>query len=279
MSKMASDLGQRLTVAAIGIPVTVAVTYAGGPLFAVGLAVLSAVAVWEIGRMVAARGDRFLYVWGMMLAAFYPMAAHYLDPGRAWWITLAALAAVVGVATLRIAPTDRPFQAAALTLAAAVYVGGLISFGVPLREQFGVGAVEGTLFFFLPVALTWLSDTAAYFGGRSFGKRKLSPVISPNKTVEGALSSLVAGPVGAVFYGFVVLPRLGSSLGVAALLALGLVVAVAATIGDLAESALKRECGVKDSSGLLPGHGGLLDRMDSLLWSIPAVCVFLLAFL
>lgn len=276
---MASDLGQRLTVAAIGIPVTVAVTYAGGPLFAAGLAVLSAVAVWEIGRMLAARGDRFLYVLGMAVAASYPLAALSLDPGDSWAITLAAVVLLAGVATLRIAPAERPFQTAALTLTSAVYVGGLISFGVPLREQFGTSAVEGTLFFFLPVALTWISDTAAYFGGRALGRRKLSPVISPNKTVEGAVAALLAGPAAAVFYGFVLLPRLGDSLGVPGLLALGLVVAAAATLGDLAESALKRECGVKDSSGLLPGHGGLLDRMDSLLWSIPAACIFLLVFL
>jgi phosphatidate cytidylyltransferase len=276
---MASNLGQRLTVAAVGIPVTVAVTYVGGPFFAAGLAVLAAVAVWEIGRMVGARGDRFVYVAGMLLAASYPLAALYLEPADSWSITLAAVVFVTGVATLRIAPADRPFQAAALTLTAALYVGGLISFGVLLRERFTDSAVEGTLFFFLPVALTWLADTAAYFGGRAFGKRKLSPIISPNKTVEGAISALVAGPLGALFYGMVVLPRLGDSLGIPGLLALGLIVAIAATIGDLAESALKRECGVKDSSGLLPGHGGLLDRMDSLLWSIPAACVFLLAFL
>jgi phosphatidate cytidylyltransferase len=276
---MASDLGQRLTVAAIGIPVTVAVTYVGGPLFAVGLAVLSVVAVWETGRMLTVRGDRFLYTLGMVLAASYPLAALYLDAGGAWGITLVALVLMVGTATLRIAPADRPFQAAALTLAAAIYVGGLISFGVPLREGFTEDALNGTLFFFLPVALTWLADTAAYFGGRALGRRKLSPVISPNKTIEGAVAALLAGPIGAVVYGFVVLPRLGASLGAPGLLGLGLVVAAAATLGDLAESALKRECGVKDSSRLLPGHGGLLDRMDSLLWSIPAACVFLLVFL
>jgi phosphatidate cytidylyltransferase len=268
-----------LTVAAIGIPLTVAVTLVGGPLFAAGLAVLAAVAVWETGRMLGARGDRFLVVPGMALAASYPVAALYLGPAEAWGITIVALVLFTGVATLRIAPMDRPFQAAAVTLTSAIYVGGLISFGVPLREEFGATGVEGTLFFFLPVALTWLADTAAYFGGRALGKRKLSPVISPNKTVEGAVAALLAGPAGALVYGFLALPTLGERLGVPGLLALGLVVSVAATIGDLAESALKRECGVKDSSGLLPGHGGLLDRMDSLLWSIPAACTFLLVFL
>lgn len=273
---MASDLGKRLTVAAIGIPVTVAVTWVGGALFAAGLGVLAAVATWEIGRMLAARGDRLLLLPGMVIAAGYPVAALYVGPADFWWITVAALAVLTGTATLTIAPAERPFQAAASTFTASLYVGGLISFGVLLREWFGATAGEGTLFFFLPVALTWLADTAAYFGGRALGKRKLSPVISPNKTVEGAVAAFVAGPIGAVVYGLVLLPVLAEGLGIAGMLLLGLVVSAAATLGDLAESALKRECGVKDSSGLLPGHGGLLDRMDSLLWSIPAVCAFLL---
>lgn len=276
---MASDLGRRLTVATIGIPLTVAVTFAGGWLFAAGLAVLAAVAVWEIGRMLEVRGDRFLYVPGMVLAAVFPLAALQLGGGAMWGITMAAVVTVAGIATLRIMPEERPFLGAALTLAAGLYVGGLISFGVPLRELFSSSAVKGTLYFFLPVSVTWLSDTAAYFGGRAFGRRKLAPVISPNKTVEGAVAAILAGPAGAVAYGYVLLPELGAGLGFAGLVALGLVVALAATIGDLVESALKRECGVKDSSQLLPGHGGVLDRMDSLLWSIPAACSFLMAFL
>jgi len=274
---MAADLGRRLTVAAIGIPVTVAVTWAGGLAFAAGLGVLAAVAVWEIGRMLGHRGDRFLLVPGMALAAFYPVGALYLEGSAVWAVSIGALVVIVGLATARIPPSERPFQASAETLMAAMYAGGLIAFGVPLREGFGETAGQGTLYFFLPVALTWLADTAAYFGGRALGRRKLSPVISPNKTVEGAIAALVAGPVGALFYGRFLLPGLGEALGWAGLAALGLVVAVAATIGDLAESAFKRECGVKDSSGLLPGHGGLFDRMDSLLWSIPAACAFLVA--
>jgi len=274
---MASDLGTRLTVAAVGIPVTVVVTYAGGLPFAAGLAVLAAVAVWEIGRMLAGRGDRFLFLPGMGLAAFYPFAALYLGGDAVWGVSIVSLVLIVGIATSRIPPSERPFLASAETFAAAVYVGGLIGFGVLLREGFGDTAAQGTLYFFLPVALTWLADTAAYFGGRALGRHKLSPVISPNKTVEGAVAALVAGPVGAWVYGQWLIPDLGSMLGWTGLAALGLVVAIAATVGDLAESALKRECGVKDSSGLLPGHGGLLDRMDSLLWSIPAACAFLVA--
>jgi phosphatidate cytidylyltransferase len=134
---------------------------------------------------------------------------------------------------------------------------------------------EGALLFLLPVVLTWVTDSAAYFGGRAIGRRQLAPIISPNKTREGGVAGLLAGGVGAVIYAWLLLPELYQTLGVAGLALFGVAIAVAATLGDLAESALKRQCGVKDASALLPGHGGLLDRMDSLLWTIPTAYVLL----
>lgn len=275
---MSTDLGRRLAVAAVGIPITVSVTMLGGLAFATGLAILSAVAVWELGRMLAQRGQRFLYAPGLAYAASLPLAVLHWGGNGAWSVTAAAVITVAGIATLRIAPADGPFRSTALTLTAGLYVGGLLSFGVLLRESFTDAAIEGTLYFFLPVALTWLADTAAYFGGRALGRRKLAPAISPNKTVAGGVAGILAGPAGALAYGTVLLPDLGRTLSPVGLAGLGLVIAAAAMVGDLAESALKRECGVKDSSGLLPGHGGLLDRMDSLLWSIPMAYLFLQAF-
>ncbi len=272
---MASDLARRLAVAAIGIPITVVATLAGGWVFALGLGVLSGVAAWEIGRMLEFRGDRYLFVPAILLAASLPPAT-LLTGGRGLWVVVTfGLLLAAGVSTFRIPPGERPFQAMALSVTAGLYAGGLLSFGVPLRESFGGGAAHGTLLFFLPVALTWLSDTAAYFGGRRFGRRKLAPVVSPNKTVEGGVLGLLAGPAGALVYGYLVLPSLPDALGPVVLVGLGFLIAAAAILGDLAESALKRECGVKDSSGLLPGHGGFLDRMDSLLWSIPVAYLFL----
>ena len=174
-------------------------------------------------------------------------------------------------------------RAAACTTFGVFYVGGLLALGVPLREgglllpaggDAGAGRMAGTLLFFLPIVITWLADTAAYVGGRALGKRPLAPRLSPNKTVAGAVCALLAGIATAVLYPRFLLPDVWV-LDIVSTLAFGLVVTGLAIIGDLAESALKRECGVKDSSGLLPGHGGMLDRLDSILWAVPAALLFL----
>jgi len=112
----------------------------------------------------------------------------------------------------------------------------------------------------------WVADIAAYFAGRRFGTRKLCPAVSPGKTMEGFVAALVAGTMASALIWVRFL-----SLDVETALLLGVVLVLTAVLGDLAESALKRAAGVKDSSALLPGHGGLLDRIDALLPSIPAV--------
>lgn len=270
---MASELSKRLAVAAIGIPICVAVAYTGGVVFAAGLGILAYLAVGEIGTMLGERGRRIMTRVGAMLAGLFPLAALVLGPQAIGWLAVASLLGLLGFATLLIPPAEMPFQTAALTFTAVLYVGGLLAFGVALREWLP-DRIDGTLLFFLPVVVTWVVDTAAYTGGRAMGRRKMAPAISPNKTVEGGLSGLLAGPAAAVTYTWLALPDVASDVGLGWLVALGLVLAAAAILGDLAESSLKRECQVKDSSALLPGHGGLLDRMDSLLWTIPVAYFF-----
>ena len=120
-----------------------------------------------------------------------------------------------------------------------------------------------------PVRLTWVSDSFAYFGGRALGRRKLIPRVSPGKTVEGALSAVVGTLLAGAAYSLL-LARFDSYVpSVAEGAFLGLLVSVAAQAGDLAESLWKRDVGVKDSGTLLPGHGGALDRFDSLLFTLP----------
>lgn len=276
------DLTRRLAVAGVGIPLCVAVTWVGGWVFVTGVAVLATVSAREyLGLFGGAGGRRPLRTPTLVGAAAFPLLVHLLGPGGAW-LSVPAFLMVLGPWALATRPPEEgPVASAALSAFGVLYLGGLLGFAVPLR---GVtdDAVAGTLLFFLPVTVTWIADTAAYFGGRRFGRRKLAPRVSPNKTWAGAVSALVAGPLAALAYRLFLLPLAGTAgaaggSGLSPMLALllGSLVAGAAILGDLVESALKRECDAKDSSNLLPGHGGLLDRLDSLLWTIPVAYVFL----
>lgn len=264
---MSSDLSKRLAVAGVGIPIVLAIAWLGGVVMAAGLGVLAAIGIWECGRMLAAGGSRFLTYPAMLGAAPVPYVAWAWGAESTLAYLTCLLLAFLAIGTLRIPPAENPFRAAALSFAAVAYVGGLLSFALLLRESLAWEDRLGFSLFLLPVAITWLSDTAAYFTGRAIGKRPMAPIVSPNKTMEGGAAALVAGPVAAVGASALV-PEL-AAIGMLPLAVVGLLVAAAAILGDLAESSLKRECGVKDSSNLLPGHGGLLDRMDSLLWAIP----------
>jgi phosphatidate cytidylyltransferase len=181
------------------------------------------------------------------------------------------------LAVFRRGAQDRPMAAVAVTTMGAIYGGGCLSFGVLLRHlpEAGWGVAAGTvrlgaILLAFPFAVTWVGDSAAFFAGRRFGRRKLLPAVSPGKTVVGSVASLVASAlVGGAMGGWLLAlhPRPGASvlMGVG----MGLVLALGAQVGDLAESVLKREAGVKDSGTLLPGHGGVLDRFDALLFNLP----------
>jgi phosphatidate cytidylyltransferase len=128
----------------------------------------------------------------------------------------------------------------------------------------GVDVTGPSLLLFTAV-LVWVGDTAAYFAGRGFGRRKLSPQISPNKTWEGAVANLLAALLVGAIFGY------WTRIQPAHMLAMAVLGSVAGQIGDLFESALKRSAGVKDSGTILPGHGGMYDRIDALIFAAPAV--------
>ena len=182
----------------------------------------------------------------------------------------------------------KPLGAAASTAFGVAYTGGMLSFAYAIRYHpyvvgdvtlplgGGLAVAAGGLLLLLPVLLTWASDIGAYFVGRALGKRKLMPSVSPGKTIAGAVGALVVTALGSwLFARFLLTPitQLGFVRGGA--LVFGLLVSLAAQVGDLAESLIKREGGVKDSSHLIPGHGGVLDRFDSLLFVLPVAYVLL----
>lgn len=166
------------------------------------------------------------------------------------------LVALIWVA-VEVLLANHTVQEAAAGLFAALYIGLPLGLLVAVHERLGW---QVTL---LLIATVIVSDTAQYYAGRALGRRPLAPSISPGKTIEGALGGLVVGTAFLVLAGSRVLP----AAGLAPLVLLGLLVVVSGMCGDLFESRLKRVAGVKDSSSLIPGHGGMLDRIDALLFA------------
>jgi phosphatidate cytidylyltransferase len=276
---MAHHLARRILVAAIGIPATIALLYLGAWILAWALAALGVLGALEFYRLAESRGLRPVRVVGALGAALLPAGTWMAHPagGGIGWQGLAVVAAlwllaVQGAATALRRPDQGPMAAVGITVFGALYAGGLPAFLLWLRYPAGAtGAWAGTALAGLPLVLTWICDTGAMAGGVMIGGRKLAPLLSPAKTWAGALAGAAAAAVAAPLYGRWVLGPSGVSVSWTLLLACGLAVATVGQLGDVAESLFKREAGVKDSGGLLPGHGGVLDRLDSLYWNIPVV--------
>ena len=279
-------MASRLIVSAVGIPLTVYVIYSG---------------VWPLGILMAASavvGAREYYSlrpdetvpfgWlGGTLAGALPLLAAFYPDYRTF--TSWAFAMVLGTALLALAlslwsrwPGGRPMDAASRTIMGALYTGGALSFWVLLRglpEQVSseATAFHGAALLIFPVWVTWLGDTFAYACGSRWGRAKLIERVSPKKTVVGAFGglagSVVAGGVFAQLW-LSEVPEFGLSWQLGA--ALSVPIALVGQVGDLTESVLKRDAGVKDSSHLLPGHGGILDRMDALFFTVPLTYAMLL---
>lgn len=278
---MATELTQRVAVAAVGIPAAVIVLYIGGWVLAGVLAAIAALGVLEFYRLAGQRGVRPFALIGAALAAapvLLAVAAPDAAAAAAWswriWIATSLYLAVAAI--FRRGVAGSPLTAVAVTSFGALFIGGTLAYGVLLRMMYvprfddAWGTWVGPALVAFALTLTWISDTSAYFGGRAFGRRKLIPAVSPGKTVEGAVAGVVGTVlVGAVYAHFVFGSWLGVPVSAAAGATAGLLVSPVAQLGDLAESLLKREAGVKDSGTLLPGHGGVLDRFDSLFFTIP----------
>ena len=269
-----SELTKRILTALIAAPLALAMVYIGGLPLAAFLAAVSAGCAWELYRIAREGGLDPIDALGVPLAGAVPLSVYAASIG-AYSPSLAvpAVAMLVIFATVIWArgTGGRPLGAAASTVFGILYTGGLLSFGYSLREYpYAVGDQAGSVLVAFPLVLTWASDIGAFFVGRTIGGPKLIPSVSPGKTVSGALGGLVATVVVSWLYvRYALVPAASLTMTLPAIVLFGLVISVAAQVGDLAESLLKREANVKDSSRLLPGHGGLLDRLDSVLFVLP----------
>ena len=262
MTAPGPNLARRTASACVLVPGILALTWAGGwALFAL-VAVIVGRSSWEFYHLAANAGYRPLKSLGILLSlglcAFFHLAGADNLPLAMVLATGVVLAAALRGGTAGFAVS------AAVTLAGVLYTGLLGS--VPLlmaadRELLR-GAEPGVVLGLIFVSL-WITDTAAYGAGLLWGKRKLVPGISPNKTVAGAVAGLLAGLLPAL------LQPLAPGFSHLELVGLFLVVAASAQTGDLVQSALKRDFGVKDAPALIPGHGGFLDRFDSYFYCFP----------
>jgi phosphatidate cytidylyltransferase len=279
-----SELTKRTLFAVAAIPVVIGAVWFGGAALAALLAVAAALAAWEYGRLAEAAGQRPMTGALVVMAALLPLATHAVHLGL--WVPPLAVVALVVPLLLTIAMwtrgvDGRPLEATATTLFGAWYTGGMLSFGYALRyHRFAIGPLAGTLLLMLPLVLTWINDSGAFFFGKRFGKRKLMPSVSPGKTVAGAVGAVLTCLLGTwAYFTFLLVPYASLGLSWAGLVVFGVAISAAAQVGDLAESLLKRQAGVKDSSNLIPGHGGVLDRLDSLFFTVPLGYVLLDALL
>lgn len=272
-------------VAVIGVPLFVLVLYLGGWYLGALVALVAAQATRELFALARAVGVRPVGWLGVAASAGTALLAAH-EPDFAEWgarvLVLLLLVGLVSTGVLLRRSGEHSFLASACaTVVAPLYIGATLSFALLIRhlpEARGASAElpwEGTMLVLLAFGVIWVGDSAAYFVGRAVGRRRLAPRVSPGKTVEGAVAGLVAATATGALMGLALQGLATVPVSPVAGAWMGLVLGGAAQFGDLVESLLKRDAGVKDSGTLLPGHGGMLDRFDAAFFTLPTAYALL----
>ena len=267
---------KRVITAVCGVPLLIAIIWFGEPWFTLLVAIWGLLAAFEFYRMVAASKMSPLTCFGLIWTLLFILSPHfdYAHLNAHLIPLLLSSAVLISLISLLLRrQKEGAFIGWAWTMGGILYIGWLLSYFVALR-----GLDAGRNWVFFAFFITFASDTAAFFVGRALGKHHLAPHISPGKTWEGA----IAGVFGAIIVSllFTIPTPLHLPLAYWQAILLGLLVSVFGQLGDLVESLLKRNMGVKESGKLIPGHGGVLDRIDSVvfagivvyyyvLWAIP----------
>ncbi len=259
-TKANSNLAVRIATAAVGAPLIIWLLYKGAP-WGFYLLVLPAtlIGAWELFNMTHP-GDRKAQAMGVGMSAVASLATYVSDGDTRVLLTMIVAVPLAGPLLTLVRLGD--MKTAALRASAMgfgpLYIGIPLTLLAVLRRDLGA---DGPGYVVLTIMFAWFGDTGGYFAGRFLGKHKLYEAVSPKKTVEGAIGGLGGSVLGAMLAHFWFLPSLPLVHGVV----LALVAGALGQAGDLGESVLKRSTGVKDSGAIVPGHGGILDRVDALL--------------
>lgn len=266
------SLPLRLATAVVAIPLLLWLIARGGVPFLLLVFLLIVLGLGEFYALMSAQGFR-PYRWlGLGTGLAVPWFVYHGLPTHANLFLTAFLVGTMALELLR--PRDHGVAPMSVTLFGVLYVGWLASHLLYLRElpvRLGLDYARGASFVLLAVLPTWACDTVAYAAGLLFGRRRLHPAVSPKKSVEGSLAGLAAALAATWLLSRTLVPE----LSLLAALVLGLATGVFALVGDLVESLLKRTSHAKDSATWIPGHGGVLDRFDSLFFTAPLVYYFL----
>ncbi|MBI3990265.1 MAG: phosphatidate cytidylyltransferase [candidate division NC10 bacterium] len=257
---------QRILSAGLLIPPLILLIILGTPFhFFLLMSVALVLGLYEFYAMAQAMGLKVLKILGIVGGLGFHTAVAIRGEGQEA-VVLGSFVILTLTVLLFTEDPKAALERAAVTIFGVLYVAGLLSFASLLRVM-----PEGKSYILYVMLIAWIGDTGALYVGSFFGRRKLSPAISPNKTLEGLLGGIAAS-LGAslVARGWIV-----RGLGFAEALGLGFALGLLGQVGDLVESMLKRSMGVKDSGALIPGHGGLLDVIDSLLFACPALYLYL----
>ena len=294
-----SELWKRIIVAVIGIPAAIAIIYAGGYIFLIAVMLLSSMALWEYYSMAEKKGSRPDKIIGIFAGAIIQYSFFEFYSSSYPWISVTLILMtfiVFSLITLLSQMFSRKAESMhgfSTTLSGVIYISLLMLTLTGLREINSLSPIllenglsdfnflsgdaisRNTQAAWLILAMfvsVWVCDSAAYFTGRAIGRHKLFPSVSPKKTWEGAIGGFFGGIIGFTAVTYFLVPDMPIIHSVIC----GAIAGSFGQVGDLAESMLKRDAGVKDSSSLLPGHGGILDRFDSVLFTAPAIYFYLL---
>ncbi len=250
-------LRHRILTAVVGLPLLIAIIWFGEPWFTLLIAAMAGLASWEFYRIAGGLKVQPLTYFGIAWVILIIASPHCPYPATLpFLITSAIIVTLIWLLFRR--PRDQAFTNWAWTIAGILYIGWMLSYWVQLRS-----IEAGMELVFLAMFTTFANDTGAFFVGRAWGRHSLAPSISLGKTWEGALGGVLSSIAGAFIIN--ALFRLPFSYWQIALA--GFIISLFAQLGDLVESLLKRNTGVKDAGKLVPGHGGVLDRVDSLIFT------------
>jgi phosphatidate cytidylyltransferase len=254
----------------IALPFLIFLVYKGGVLFTILISIAGLVALWEYYRLVFDGGvnpiTNIILLWGYGINFAIIGATFFVGADLSVSIIGLNLLVVALISLFQFKTDQTVLDMVIKQLQGIIYIPVLLSFLILIRE-----GSSGMIWVYVLLAVIFAGDTGAYYVGSYLGRHKLSPAVSPGKTIEGSIgglaANLVVGSVGKTFF----LSGLPWGLSLLFFLSVG----IAGQVGDLFESELKRSSGIKDSGGILPGHGGILDRIDALLFAAPVAYIFI----